>query len=102
MKQLIIALLLIVSANAFAANERRIASGSWMGCVSKEAYEKLVHFAVQKDEEAFARMILGGQCIPLKSGATVYLEDVSLFSGVTGIRLKGSTQTLWTAIEAVK
>ncbi|SMF94339.1 hypothetical protein SAMN02949497_1649 [Methylomagnum ishizawai] len=86
---------------AHAEYEHTIVSGNWIGCVSKDAYEKLVGFAVAKDMEAGARMMMSGQCTMLQAGTTVYLADVEIFSGSIGIRVRGQTQTIWTAREAV-
>jgi hypothetical protein len=47
-------------------------------------------------------MIAGGECIFLKPGLTVYIEDTAIFKGMIKIRLAGSRASVWTAIEAVE
>lgn len=99
---LAISIAILVTSNSFAGDLKRISNGSWIGCDTKSGYDRLVGFATSGDKAAFMRMVLSGQCTPLKPGTKVYLEDLSFFSGMAAVRPKGSTTTLWTALEAVK
>lgn len=93
---------ILASSAAFGGAQRTVSGNNWIGCITKDDYSRLVGFVVDKDQEAFAAMLMSGRCVPLKNGQTVYLEDTAIFSGMVAIRPKGSTRTLWTAIEATK
>ena len=64
--------------------------------------DRIVEFAVQRDPEAFNKMILSGQCIMMKPGVPVYIMDTKIFSGSVKIRPKGETAGLWVIREAIQ
>jgi hypothetical protein len=86
--------------------EKRISGDNWFGCTARDYFEKLVGYAVQKDNEAFAKALttglLSGTCTRFKNGEVVYIANTALFSGLVKVRRKGETQEYWTNIEAVK
>lgn len=81
------------------AQDWHIEGDSHFGCVSKDYLDKLVGYAVEKDMEAFKKGLLvglmTGQCTTFKAGETVYLTDISLFSGLVQIRRRGDTAQYW-------
>lgn len=109
MKRLIITLVLFgvwaVSPVAFAQG-KHVAGSSHFGCVSKDYFQRLVGFAVQKDMEAFKKGLVAGvgagQCTMFKSGEEVFLTDTAIFSGLVQIRRKGDIVSYWTNIKTVK
>lgn len=87
-------------------SEKRISGDNWFGCTDRKYFEKLVDYAVQKDEQAFkqalAAGILTGACTMFKDGEVVYITDTAIFSGLVKVRRKGELQEFWTNIEAVE
>jgi len=87
-------------------SQKRISGDNWFGCIDRKHFEKLVDYAVQKDEQAFRRAlaagILAGTCTMFKDGEAVYITDTAIFSGLVKVRRKGELQEFWTNIEAVK
>jgi hypothetical protein len=101
----VVSSLFLITGTALAEG-KRISSDGYFGCTSKEYFEKLVSYAVQKDMEAFkkglATGMLTGQCTILKAGEEVFIADTAIFSGLLQIRKQGSIAEFWTNIEAVK
>jgi hypothetical protein len=95
------AFLLCVLASSASAQAKRT-KDNFVGCLTKDGYEEIVGYFVQKDNGPAAQMIAGGECIFLKPGLTVYIEDTAIFKGMIKIRLAGSRASVWTAIEAVE
>lgn len=93
-------------ATAAVAGERTITSSNYFGCQDRGTHRRLVGFAVDRDNDAFAKglmaEVLAGQCYLFTAGETVYLEDTAMFSGVVQLRPRGSTRSYWTAIEAIR
>lgn len=87
------------------SGESRIDGDNWFGCQSRDYFEKVVGFAVQKDNEAFGKAlaagILQGNCTRFTAGETVFLADTAIFSGLVKVRRKGETSEYWTNLEAV-
>lgn len=86
--------------------DKQIADDHRFGCSDRDYFEKLVSYAVQKDNEAFsqglAAGILAGACTMFKTGEAVYITDTAIFSGLVEVRRKGETQEYWTNLEAVR
>lgn len=109
MKRISVASLLITTCMIFApayAQSHYVAGKNHFGCVSKDYFNKLIGYAVDKDLEAFKKGLgaglLTGECTMFKSGETVFITDTSVFSGLVQIRRKGDTTAYWTNMEAVK
>jgi len=86
-------------------NTKRISGSQWFGCSDREYFEKLIGYAVDKDNEAFKRALAAGvvadNCTLFKNGEAVYTVDTAVFSGLVKVRRKGETQEYWTNLEAV-
>ncbi len=84
---------------------KRISGSQWFGCSDREYFEKLIGYAVDKDNEAFKRAlaagVVAGNCTLFKNGEAVYTVDTAIFSGLVKVRRKGETQEYWTNLEAV-
>jgi hypothetical protein len=85
--------------------DKQITGDHRFGCSDREYFEKLVGYAVQKDNEAFSRGlasgILAGACTLFKSGESIYITDTAIFSGLVEVRPKGQVREYWTNLEAV-
>jgi hypothetical protein len=85
--------------------DKQISGDHRFGCSDREYFERLVGYAVQKDNQAFsqglAAGLLAGTCTMLKAGESVYITDTAIFSGLVEVRRKGETQEFWTNLEAV-
>lgn len=103
-KQLAIIALAFISLSA-SALEKTITQDKNIGCQSKDYYQKLVGYAVDKDMDAFTQGltagVLSGQCVMFERGEKVYVADTAVFSGMIKLRKKGSTTEYWTVMEAV-
>lgn len=101
---LVVASLLCGSSAALAQVE--VVQMEYFGCVSRDYYDRAVKFLVQQDQDAFgehvARGVMSGQCVVLKKGAKVYLDDISVLSGVVKLRPAGSTKAYWTTHEVIR
>lgn len=68
------------------------------GC-EKDRIDRLGELAVANDYEAYkaflAEQLLTGGCTVLRSGDTVQIEEISLFSDATKVRKRGTTQSWW-------
>jgi len=89
-----------------AGEDKRISGDHRFGCSDREYFDKLIGYAVQKDNDAFsqglASGILAGSCTMFKAGESVYLTDTAILSGLVEVRRKGETQEYWTNLEAVE
>lgn len=94
------------SAPAVPSGERHISGSQWCGCTDRDYFEKLVSYAVDKDNEAFsralARGLLAGVCVRFSNGERVFIADTAIFSGLVKVRRSGETAEYWTNLEAVK
>jgi hypothetical protein len=84
----------------------RIKGQDWFGASSRELFEKLGKFAVQKDSAAFGKLmtagLLTGETTMFKDGEKVILMDTAIFSGLVKVRREGEVAEFWTNFEAVK
>lgn len=94
------------SSSSISVGEHRISGSNYIGCRSKETFEKMIQYAVQRDNEAFKRMLAAGlftgECTTLTSGETVYVVETAVLKGMVKIRRKGEIIEYWTQIEAIK
>lgn len=74
----------------------------YLACITEQSLDEAINYAVQKDNAALAQMVGSGECIVLKQGVRVTIEDVKMFSGKVAIRPVGTRLKLWTVNEAVK
>jgi hypothetical protein len=68
---------------------------------SKELQDQALQLLISKDEEALDKLILAGGVDFTKGGEQVYVVNIHPFSGLAEVRLRGETDTLWTAEEAL-
>jgi hypothetical protein len=90
-------------ANAY-AQDLYYTNEGYAACVTEGQLDNFTSFAVQKDKEAMAKLIISGQCVVLRGGIPVYRESLGFKSGFSGkikIRPKGETASFWTVTEAV-
>lgn len=84
---------------------KQISGDQRLGCSDREYFERLVSYAVQKDNEAFSRGLasglLAGTCTLFKPDEPVYITDTAIFSGLVKVRQRGQVQEYWTNLEAV-
>jgi len=66
----------------------------------KETIQEAVRYAVQKDNEAFAILMMYGEIFKIPEGVEVHLLDQT-FSGIVKIRIRGTTEEIWTIREAL-
>ena len=89
-----------------AGQDKQIAGEHRFGCTDREYFDKLVSYAVQKDNDAFSRGlaagVVAGTCTMFKSGESVFITDTAIFSGMVEVRRKGETREYWTNLEAVR
>lgn len=67
---------------------------------NKETIQEAVRYAVQKDNEAFALLMMNGEIFKIPEGVEVHLLDQT-FSGIVKIRIRGTTEEIWTIREAL-
>jgi hypothetical protein len=80
-------------------------SMNFYGCRDQDYFRRMQEYVTVHDREAFDRAYLTGlatgQCIELKAGTSVFLEDRAFLSGLVQVRPRGSTDLLWTQPSAV-
>jgi hypothetical protein len=85
---------------------KRILNGDYFGCTTREYLEKLMQYARHGDKVAFENAHLAGQLAGVvtsfKDGESVYIVDITTFSGLVKVRREGEVQEYWTVTEAVK
>ncbi|MDR1622914.1 MAG: hypothetical protein LBS00_11120 [Synergistaceae bacterium] len=54
------------------------------------------------DNSALQELMNRGVLVVSEAGVSVYISDISTFSGICSIRPRGSTTKLWTVIECVE
>jgi hypothetical protein len=64
------------------------------GSIDKEDLGRAVDMLRQKDNEAFASMVLSGRIVELSAGTTVTVEEVSLL-GKAKVRVTGEAVSVW-------
>jgi len=69
---------------------------------SEALFNKAVDIIISKDVEAFAKLSATGLVTLSKEGAQVYYDGIGSNTGIAKIRLKGSTITLYTNVDALK
>jgi len=95
------AIVLLLLFSPVAAQETKTLKKGYLIAVNETSFDKCMSMIVNEDNRAFAQMISSGLCAVTKNGVQVYLEDVHMFSGVSEIRVKGSTATFWVNTEAL-
>ena len=63
--------------------------------------DRAVQYANDGDMKALQKLLDAGLVIYLRSGIPVFIVQVKMSNGTVKIRPEGSTDEIWTAIEAV-
>ena len=97
-----VSLLLVAAAGA---QERKIAPGTWVGCVDRGALEQIATYRAKKDIEAATKELSAGirtgRCTVFKDGESVVVTETTVIAGVTKIRRAGGTTEYWVHREAL-
>jgi hypothetical protein len=100
-KRLIIALALIGLGRAACAEDSvtaRWVTEDIVAGYSKQAYEKFISYALDRDTGAMGELVASGSATWLKKGTKVFLEGYG-FMGPSRIRLAGRAQELWVSYD---
>jgi len=73
-----------------------------LGCFTKAALSRAMDFIVAKDEVAGRKLLETGQCIAVRPGASVFVEEVSIPDAMVRIRAPGDLRGVWVPIEMVE
>ena len=73
----------------------------YIACITKADKEKSTRYMVDENMDAVRSLITERRCTILKGGDPVYREDFT-WGGLVEIRPKGTRDTLWTNVEAIK
>lgn len=80
-------------------------TNSILGCRSEDLTSKLIRVAKSGDHQAFqngfSASVTTGECRMFSGAETVYVEDASLFSGLTQVRPLGSFEDYWIPSEYI-
>ena len=101
MKNLMIFLLVLCISVVVLGDDYKTTKEGYLAAATKEYYDQMMNLIAVKDYEALQTLIDAGVVISLKAGLKVQIVD-STWTGAIKIRLKGSTTTVWTVMEAVK
>lgn len=87
-------------------NTRTIKSDGAIGCVERSRFEQLVKLVSDGDKEAWKQSVLAAflseECIPMKAGDVVYIQDTAIFSGLVQVRRQGETRAYWTNLQQIR
>ena len=77
-----------------------------IGCATKKEVSSLYNAMAAHDDEGLARMFVAlagqGECVPLKAGTIVYLEDTAILDGLAEVRPRGQAFTVWVPEDVVE
>lgn len=98
-----IILLLIISyfnsKDSKTSNTRTTKYG-YYAAYNEETLKKAIRFYNQQDSEAFNLLIMYGEIFKIPEGEEIHLLDQT-FSGIVKIRIRGTTEEIWTIREAL-
>ncbi len=97
-----VSLLLALACHAGTDGTQKIRGDRWLACRSREAYQQLMSFTSADDIDAMAKLITSNQCIHLKNGREVSLEDPTGSDSLVSFHITGSPTLFWTTSEAFK
>jgi hypothetical protein len=101
MKFLYFPIIIVVLALAGATALADTVEAGNIAALSSETLSEAIRYSVQKDEVAFAKLLLSGQIIILKKSESVEVTG-SKGLGLLKVRPRGSTVHFWVVREAVK
>ena len=95
---------ILCSPRAF-AQERKIAPGTWFGCIERGTIEMIATYRAKHDTDAATKElnagIRTGRCTIFRAGESVVVTETTVIAGVTKIRRAGDTTEYWVYREAV-
>ena len=62
---------------------------------SKEDFTQMMSMYAIHDTDAVKQMVSEGKVVGLRKGSLVYVDDIDVYKGLTKVRPKGSTTTVW-------
>lgn len=87
------------SKNSTQSNIRTTKYG-YYAAYDEKSLEKAIRYVTQKDNEAITKLIYQGDIFELQGAKEVHLIDQT-FSGIVKIRIRGTTEEIWTIREAL-
>ena len=97
----VVGLLVLMMLFSIMSVKAETTTGELFACATEKSLDEAVGYSVGGDKEAFIKMFTDGECILLKAGVKVTIED-STWSGKIRIRPVGTRESVWTLREAVK
>lgn len=95
------AVVAVVWVDAGWSAEKRVTRGSYLAAASEEMLDRAVQYTNDGDMKALQKLLDAGLVIYLRSGIPVFMVQVKMSNGTVKIRPEGSTDEIWTAVEAV-
>lgn len=75
-------------------------------CEVKENYKQILRMAAQQDQVAFSAALgaglESGECVILKEGQKVFVQDTEILSGLIQVRPQGETKNYWVKNLAIR
>ena len=95
--------LFAVQANAAST---AIANYNTVACLQKSDVSRGIELGQSGDQEAYvsflSELIMQEKCAMIHAGDKVFVEDISMMSGLACIRPRGSTKCYWVEYEAIQ
>lgn len=82
------------------SNNIRTTKYGYYAAYNEETLKKAIRYAHQQDTEAFAQLMMYGEIFKIPEGVEVHLLDLT-FNGTVKIRIRGTTEEIWTIREAL-
>jgi hypothetical protein len=93
------------NSHAIKVGVKVVNDGSWLGCLSKKQFSKIMDYLADGDRTAFEKAATvaldEGDCTTLHGGEEVKLMDVTILGHLIKVRHIGDTEEYWTIPEAV-
>lgn len=103
-KQLIVAWGIMISIFCFSmsfAQSASIVNRDTYGAYTIEGSDKYFDVILAKDTEALSLLVLSGQIVNVKKGTSVFIEDTSIWRGLTKVRPQGQIRSIWVPMETL-
>lgn len=91
----------VIGVDAGLSAEKRVTRGSYLAAATEEMLDRAVQYTNDGDMKSLQKLLDAGLVIYLRSGIPVFIVQVKMSNGTVKIRPEGSTDEIWTAIEAV-
>lgn len=80
----------------------KITKKGYFACISRSSFDKTLEYSAKNDVAALAQIMNSGECIMLKGGIEVTIDDTGFPSDAMTIKPAGTELSLWTDIGAVE